>query len=164
MWYFEENAVEEFGAVVKTKLSFIFLKAFTVLLMGIVALGARQTPVVHTKLSPLNGVNSSVRVAPFPIYQLMAIILHQDVRLKFYRPCAYYQIHLHCQCVKVGVSTTTCLQKLARPGSLGGSTDCECHNLNLFDFGFWIFNVRMWKTWSMNRGKDLPVSLFYQQA
>ena len=81
MWYFEENAVEEFGAVVKTKLSFIFLKAFTVLLMGIVALGARQTPVVHTKLSPLNGVNSSVRVAPFPIYQLMAIILHQDVCL-----------------------------------------------------------------------------------
>jgi hypothetical protein len=58
MWYVEKNAVEEFGAVGKTKLSFISLKAFTVLPSclwesdRILALGARYTPVTHT-----NGVN-----------------------------------------------------------------------------------------------------------
>jgi hypothetical protein len=83
MWYFEENAVEEFGAVGRTKLSFRSLKAFTVLLMGILAVGAKYTPVMHR-----NGINPLSELQ-CPMHQLMAIILHQDICLYLHRRCKY---------------------------------------------------------------------------
>jgi hypothetical protein len=84
MWYVEENAVEEFGAVGRTKLTFRRLKAFTVLLMGILALGARYTPVVHT-----DGINPLSDLLNSPFTRLMAIVLHHNICLYLCRPCTY---------------------------------------------------------------------------
>ena len=48
MWYTDEDAEEESGALGSTKLFCKSFKAFTVLLIGILALGARYTPEMYT--------------------------------------------------------------------------------------------------------------------
>jgi hypothetical protein len=48
MWYTDEKAVDELGTVGSTKLSCSSFRAFTVLLIGILALGARYTPEMYT--------------------------------------------------------------------------------------------------------------------
>ena len=48
MCYADEKAVDELGAVRRTKLSCRSFRAFTVLLIGILALGARYTPEMYT--------------------------------------------------------------------------------------------------------------------
>jgi len=48
MCYADEKAVDELGAVGRTKLSCRSFRAFTVLLIGIFALGARYTPEMYT--------------------------------------------------------------------------------------------------------------------
>jgi hypothetical protein len=47
-WYTDEKAVDELGAVGRTKLSCRSFRAFTVLLIGMLALGARCTPEMYT--------------------------------------------------------------------------------------------------------------------
>jgi hypothetical protein len=55
MWYTDEDAEEESGALGSTKLFCKSFKAFTVLLIGILALGARYTPEMYTRgLTPLS--------------------------------------------------------------------------------------------------------------
>ena len=49
MWYTDEDAEEESGALGSTKLFCKSFKAFTVLLVGILALGARYTPEMYTR-------------------------------------------------------------------------------------------------------------------
>jgi hypothetical protein len=48
MWYTDEKEVDELGDVGRTKLSCRSFRAFTVLLIGILALGARYTPEMYT--------------------------------------------------------------------------------------------------------------------
>ena len=52
MWYADEKAVDfyidELGVVGRTKLSCRSFQAFTVLLIGILSLGARYTPEMYT--------------------------------------------------------------------------------------------------------------------
>ena len=48
MWYTDEKAVDELGTVGSAKLSCSSFRAFTVLLIGILALGARYTPEMYT--------------------------------------------------------------------------------------------------------------------
>jgi hypothetical protein len=55
MWYADEKAVDELGAVGRTKLSCRSFKACTVPLIGILALGARYTPEMYSiDLNPLS--------------------------------------------------------------------------------------------------------------
>jgi hypothetical protein len=48
MWYADEKTVDELVAVGRTKLSCRSFQAFTVLLIGILSLGARYTPEMYT--------------------------------------------------------------------------------------------------------------------